>query len=125
VEVLLNKLALERPILNRKKRFGNLILGLICYSIASSQPPSRDTVPLNASFVDFKFTKALHSEMCRSKLESGDYPNEFRLTLSLNITCQVLKHQVRQHLLANARHGPLGERCVQCKLQTIHRHLII
>jgi hypothetical protein len=38
--------ALQRPIFKRKKGFVNLSLGLICYSIASSQPPSRDTVPL-------------------------------------------------------------------------------
>jgi hypothetical protein len=35
--------ALERPIFKRKKGFLTLSLGLICYSIASSQPLSRDT----------------------------------------------------------------------------------
>jgi hypothetical protein len=38
--------ALKRPIFKQKKGFANLSLGLIYYSIASSQPPSRDTVPL-------------------------------------------------------------------------------
>jgi hypothetical protein len=38
--------ALKRPIFKRKKGFANLSLGLIYYSIASSQQPSRDTVHL-------------------------------------------------------------------------------
>jgi hypothetical protein len=39
--------ALKRSIFKRKKGFANLNLGLIYNSIASSQPPSRDTVPLS------------------------------------------------------------------------------
>jgi hypothetical protein len=37
--------ALKRPIFKRKKGFAYLSLGLIYYFIASSQPPSRVTVP--------------------------------------------------------------------------------
>jgi hypothetical protein len=39
--------ALKQPIFERKKRFVNLSLGQIYYSITSSQPISRDTVSLN------------------------------------------------------------------------------
>jgi hypothetical protein len=41
---------LQQPIFKRKKGFTNLSLGLIYYrySTASSQPPSRDTVPLTS-----------------------------------------------------------------------------
>jgi hypothetical protein len=48
-----------------EKRFANLSLGLICYSIVSSQPPSRDTVPLiklsENSFPYQKLPDFLHS----------------------------------------------------------------
>jgi hypothetical protein len=46
--------ALKRPIFKREKGFANLNLGLIYYSVASSQPSSRDTVPLN----EFKSNKS-------------------------------------------------------------------
>jgi hypothetical protein len=38
--------ALKKTIFKQKKGFASLSLGLIYYSIASSQPPSWDTVPL-------------------------------------------------------------------------------
>jgi hypothetical protein len=38
--------ALKRPFFKRKKGFATISLGLIYHSMVSSQPPSRDTVPL-------------------------------------------------------------------------------
>jgi hypothetical protein len=46
---------LKWPIFKPKKGFANLSLGLIHYSIASSQPPSCNTVPLRAK---------LHPNLC-------------------------------------------------------------
>jgi hypothetical protein len=47
--------ALKRPIFKRKKGFANLSLGLIYHSKTLPQPPSRDTVPLNALFHEPSF----------------------------------------------------------------------
>jgi hypothetical protein len=73
MEALLNRLALKRLIFKQKKGFANLSLGLICYSIASSQPLSRDTVLLSKetySYLSKKFRSLTNQHLIQIRKKS-------------------------------------------------------
>jgi len=88
--------------------------GDIC--IVELIPEESNEIEARISFDEFYDTlRNTRDILVKSKTETDDYPSEFQLTFTLSTNYSALKHQIKQHLLANGRIGPNGERLsVEC-----------